>query len=72
MRKNMWTEDDCNRLRTHIASGGSAARASVIFRRPIASLQTQARKLGIPFPDSRVVRKQRLTKCAEAERELQR
>jgi len=72
MRKNMWTEDECNRLRAHIESGGSAARASVIFKRPITSLQTQARKLGIPFPDRRVVRKQRLTRCAEAERELQR
>jgi hypothetical protein len=72
MRRNTWTEEECERLRAHIASGGSAARASVIFKRPITSLQTQARKLGTPFPDSRVVRKQRLIRCAEAEREAQR
>jgi hypothetical protein len=68
MTRSAWTGEDCIRLRAHIESGGSVARASVIFNRSISTIQVQARKQGTPFPDSRVVRRQWLTRYAEAER----
>jgi hypothetical protein len=68
MTRSAWTGEDCIRLRAHIESGGSVARASVIFKRSISTIQVQPRKLGTPFPDSRVVRRQWLTRYAEAER----
>lgn len=67
-----WTEAECERLVDLIKSGCSVARAAVIFKRSISSVQNRARKLGTPFPKLREVKKLRLDKIEAAERELQR
>jgi hypothetical protein len=55
-----WTDEELEALRVHIASGGSAIRASVRFGRTLGSVQELARKLGTPFPTIREVRKRYL------------
>jgi hypothetical protein len=47
--KNVWTDEDNQRLSGMAASGISAARASAVFGRPLTSIRNQARKLGTPF-----------------------
>ena len=54
--KTSWTEEDLTRLRVMIESGASPARASVVFKRTVLSVQNQARKLGTPFPARRHVK----------------
>jgi hypothetical protein len=68
--KMSWTEEDLARLKAMIESGASPARASVVFRRSVLSVQNQARKLGTPFPARRVVKRERLAKYEAAERML--
>jgi hypothetical protein len=63
-----WSDEDSQRLIELIDSGCSAARASVIFKRTVGSVQNRARKLGKPFPNRREARKGLLRKIAEAER----
>jgi len=48
--KTSWTEEDLARLKAHVASGGSAARAAVIFRRTVLAVKQAARREGCPFP----------------------
>jgi hypothetical protein len=67
-----WTESECERLRQLIESGCSAARASVIFKRTISSVQNRARKIGRPFPDRREAKRTLRAKCEAAERGPQR
>jgi len=67
LHKTAWTEEDIRRLREHIESGGSPARASAIFRRSIGAVQTQARKMGAPFPSTRAVRRDLLARTQKAE-----
>jgi hypothetical protein len=54
-----WTEDDVKRLRGLVASGASAARASVALKRSIAITKNKARDLGIPFRRDAELRKER-------------
>ena len=72
-----WTEEELARLRVMIESGASPARASVVFRRTLLSVQNQARKLGTPFPraprrQARTPRKIRGRRTRAAERPLKR
>lgn len=48
--KTSWTEDDIARLKAHVASGGSAARAAIIFKRSLLAIKQAARREGCPFP----------------------
>lgn len=48
--KTSWTEDDIARLKAHVAAGGSAARAAIIFKRSIPAVKQTARREGCPFP----------------------
>jgi hypothetical protein len=48
-----WDEGQIAVLKNLIERKVSLARASVILKRPQASVQTQARRLGAPFPGVR-------------------
>jgi hypothetical protein len=41
--KRVWSEEDAERLRQHIESGGSAMRASVIFKRSLQAVCCNSR-----------------------------
>jgi len=43
-------------MRSHIQAGGSAARASVIFKRTEAAVRARAADLGLKFPTIRELR----------------
>ena len=60
-----WTEEDDAQLRRLLASGASAARASVAMKRNMKDLRRRASKMGMPFPTLRLRRK----RFAEAEAE---
>jgi hypothetical protein len=60
-----WDQDKLERVRQHVASGGSVARASVIFRVSAATVRTKARELGSPFPTVREDRARRNAAMAE-------
>jgi hypothetical protein len=53
----VWTEEDTQRLREHIARGGSVIRASVIFKRSQAALRAHASSLGLKFPTIKDLRR---------------
>lgn len=55
--KTSWTEDDIARLKAHIAAGGSAARAAIIFKRSMMAVKQAARQAGCPFPHDHALRK---------------
>jgi hypothetical protein len=55
-QKNGWVDDDSERLRKHIAAGGSIHRAAVIFKRTRSSLRARATSLGLRFPTIRQLR----------------
>lgn len=55
-RKRGWTPEDDDRLRAHISGGGSAPRASVIFRRSESAVRARAAELGLKFPTIRQLR----------------
>lgn len=61
----VWTQEDSDRLRAHIAAGGSAARASVKFKRTKAAVQARASELGLKFPTVRDLRKKAFGEAAE-------
>ena len=69
--RTSWTEIDLARLRMMIESGASPARASVVFKRTVLSVQNQARKHGTPFPARRDVKRERVARYEAAERALQ-
>lgn len=52
----VWSEEDTERLRQHIAGGGSAARAAVIFRRSEQAVRAHAAANGLKFPTIRQLR----------------
>jgi len=62
-----WTAADVERLRQLVVSGVSAARAAVIFRRSIVSVKAQAKRFGFPFPDERVLRRERKARDIQTE-----
>jgi hypothetical protein len=64
-----WTNEQIELLRALVESGASAARASVVLKRPKLAVQNKARQLGRPFPDVRNVKAARLAREA-LEREL--
>jgi hypothetical protein len=49
-RMRPWSAEDDERLRQHIAQGGSAARATGICKRTEQSVRARAAKLGLKFP----------------------
>lgn len=63
-----WTAADIERLKRLVETGVSAARAAVIFRRSIVSVKAQAKRFGFPFPDERVLKRER--KAREVQTEL--
>jgi GcrA cell cycle regulator len=48
-RKRPWSESDIEQLKTLVASGASALRASVALKRSLAVTKNKARELGTPF-----------------------
>jgi hypothetical protein len=69
-RKSVWSEEELKQLAAFAAAGGTTFRAAVRFNRSIASCRSQARKLGVPFENSKIRRKNILAKCAAADREV--
>ena len=59
-----WTTEQIELLRALVESGASAARASVVLKRPKLAVQNKARQLGRPFPDVRGVKAARLAREA--------
>ena len=59
-----WTSEQIDLLRRLVESGASAARASVVLKRPKLAVQNKARQLGRPFPDVRNVKAARLAREA--------
>jgi len=55
--KTSWTEDEIARLKAHVASGGSAARAAIIFKRSMLAVKQAARREGCPFPHDFTLRR---------------
>jgi hypothetical protein len=51
-----WTDEQKRLLCALLDQGASAARASVVLKRPTLAVQNKARQLGRPFPDLRKVR----------------
>ena len=60
--RRSWTPEQIDLLRALLDKGVSAARASVVLKRPKLAVQNKARQLGRPFPDMRDVRAARLAK----------
>lgn len=49
-RHRSWTEEETERLRAHIARGGSATRAAVMFHRTQGAVRAHAAACGLKFP----------------------
>jgi hypothetical protein len=64
LRKSEWSEEDLKQLAAIVAVGGTPLRAAAKFKRTMASCRKQARKIGVPFADSRIRRKEMLAKSA--------
>jgi len=71
-RKTVWSEEELKQLTEFVAAGGTPLRASVRFKRTIAGCRIQARKMGVPFENSTIRRRNILAKCAAAEKALAR
>jgi hypothetical protein len=67
-----WTEEELKQLAAIAAAGGTLFRAAAKLKRSIASCRTEARKIGVPFEHSKIMRKNILAKCAAAEKEASR
>jgi GcrA cell cycle regulator len=59
VRYKVWTEEDAERLKALIQSGASAVRASAALKRPLTTVKLKARKMGMPFPHDRELKKKR-------------
>lgn len=57
--KKVWSESDIERLKTLVASGASALRASVALKRTLAVTKNKARDMGIPFPSEAELKEKR-------------
>jgi hypothetical protein len=53
----IWSIEEAERLRRHIIDGGSAARASAIFRRTVPAVREHARTLSLSFPTKAQLRR---------------
>ena len=51
-----WTDQEIARVKTLLENKVSLVRAAIILKRPQASVQIQARKLGTSFPGVRATR----------------
>jgi len=71
-RKSEWSEEELKQLAAIVAAGGTPFRAAAKFNRRIASCRSQARKMGVPFENSQIKRRNVLAKCAAAEKALAR
>ena len=71
-RNTAWLEEELNQLAEFVAAGGTPLRASVRFRRTVISCRTAARKMGVPFENLNVRRKNMRTKYAAAQQALDR
>jgi hypothetical protein len=69
--RRSWTVDQINLLCALVDRGVSAARASVVLKRPRLVVQNKARELGKPFADSRQMRALRLTKEIQARKAIE-
>jgi hypothetical protein len=56
LQKKPWTDEENERLRQLAKNGVSIFRAAAALRRNTASIRTQARKIGCPFPTIKEVR----------------
>jgi hypothetical protein len=61
-----WTADDLRRLQEMVAQGVSEARAAVALRRTTNAVKLQAKKMGCPFPDLRVLKRERRAREQQA------
>jgi hypothetical protein len=61
--------DDIRRLREMSEGGVSAVRAAVALRRSIVSVKAKAKYFGFPFPDDRLLKRERHAQEAQAESE---
>ena len=55
--KKPWTDEENGRLKDLVANNESVIKAAAIFKRKIASVRNQARKLGTPFSTMKEYRK---------------
>ena len=62
-----WTEEDDAQLQRLLASGATAARASVAMKRNMQQLRVRARKMGMAFPNLQL-RKKMLAGAEAAQR----
>lgn len=51
-----WTAEKLERLQELVSGGASVARAAVVLRRSMFSVQQKAREIGSPFPTQRTLR----------------
>ena len=72
LRKTAWSEEELKQLEEFVTAGVTPLRASVRFKRTVASCRFQARKLGAPFEHTMIRRRNILAKCAAVEKELSR
>lgn len=61
-----WMPDDIRRLQEMSKSGISAARAAVVLRRSISCVKAKAKSLGSPFPDERLLKRERRSRERQA------
>jgi hypothetical protein len=52
-----WTAENNESLKAMVAQGASVVRGAGAFNRSTIAVRNQARKLGGPFPNYRIVRK---------------
>ena len=67
-----WTDEELERLKQLASRGVSLLRACVAMRRSKSSLRLKARLIGMPFPDSRHIKRVRDAKINAAEKSLER
>lgn len=65
-----WSPAHIERLRELVLAGASPARVAAHFNRSTTSVQSQAKRLGCPFPDSRLVKRARRDKEAAVRKDL--
>ena len=58
VKKKNWTAEENERLKAFAAKGVSVIKVAAALQRTTASVRTQARKLGTPFPHMADYRKQ--------------
>ena len=62
-----WSDAEISQMKDLLTRKVSLARAAIILKRPQASVQIQARKLGTPFPGVRATRAALRSRIAAAE-----